>query len=106
MKVAIARALVHDPHTLLLDEPTNGLDIVSVRTLREHLRALRGEGKCLLFSSHVLQEVAALCDRIVVLAQGRVVAIGGQTDLVARAGKGNLEDALIALIGSPEGLAA
>ena len=106
MKVAIARALVHDPQTLLLDEPTNGLDILSVRTLREHLRTLRGEGKCLLFSSHVLQEVATLCDRIVVLAQGRVVAVGTQPELVARAGAGNLEDALIALIGSPEGLAA
>ena len=106
MKVAIARALVHDPHTLLLDEPTNGLDILSVRTLREHLRALRAEGKCLLFSSHVLQEVGALCDRIVVLAHGRIVATGTQAELVARAATGNLEDALIALIGSPEGLAA
>ncbi len=77
-----------------------------MRTLREHLHTLRSEGKCLLFSSHVLQEVAALCDRIVVLARGRVVAVGTQADLVARAGTGNLEDALIALIGSPEGLAA
>ena len=76
------------------------------RTWGEQRLVLRGEGKCLLFSSHVLQEVAALCDRIVVLAQGRVVAIGTQAELVARAGAGNLEDALIALIGSPEGLAA
>ncbi|HET9747760.1 MAG TPA: ATP-binding cassette domain-containing protein [Casimicrobiaceae bacterium] len=106
MKVAIARALVHDPRTILLDEPTNGLDIISVRMLRDELRKLRAQGKCLLFSSHVLQEVAALCDRIVVLAQGRVVAIGTHAELVARAGTGNLEDALITLIGSPEGLAA
>src|SRR5581483_3504319 len=76
MKVAIARALVHDPPTILLDEPTNGLDIMSVRALREQLRGLRALGKCLLFSSHVMQEVAALCDRIVVLAHGRVVAHG------------------------------
>jgi sodium transport system ATP-binding protein len=75
-------------------------------TLRDHLRALRGEGKCLLFSSHVLQEVAALCDRIVVLAHGSVVAVGTEAELVARDGAGNLEDALIALVGSPEGLAA
>ena len=74
MKVAIARALVHDPHTILLDEPTNGLDIMSMRALRELLRALRAKGKCLLFSSHVMQEVAALCDRIVILGAGRVVA--------------------------------
>src|SRR5437762_13564327 len=73
MKVAIARALVHDPAAILLDEPTNGLDIMSVRALREQLRTLRAQGKCLLFSSHVMQEVAALCDRIVILAHGSVV---------------------------------
>jgi len=106
MKVAIARALVHDPATILLDEPTNGLDIMSVRALREQLRALRGEGKCLLFSSHVMQEVAALCDRIVILAQGRVVAAGTATELVAQAGTTSLEDAFVRLIGSGEGLAA
>ena len=106
MKVAIGRALVHDPDTILLDEPTNGLDIMSVRTLRDELRRLRGEGKCLLFSSHVMQEVAALCDRIVVLAHGRVVASGTADEIVARAGTRGLEDAFVALIGSDEGLAA
>jgi sodium transport system ATP-binding protein len=106
MKVAIARALVHDPDTILLDEPTNGLDIMSVRALREQLRMLRGEGKCLLFSSHVMQEVAALCDRIVILAQGRVVAAGTADELVVQAGTRTLEDAFVALIGSGEGLAA
>lgn len=106
MKVAIARALVHDPDTILLDEPTNGLDIMSVRTLRDELRALRAQGKCLLFSSHVMQEVAALCDRIVVLARGRVVASGTASELVARAGTAGLEDAFVKLIGSDEGLAA
>jgi sodium transport system ATP-binding protein len=106
MKVAIARALVHDPHTILLDEPTNGLDVMSVRTLRDALRALRAGGKCLLFSSHVMQEVAALCDRIVVLSHGRVVAQGTAHELVARAGTAGLEDAFVALLGSDEGLAA
>jgi len=106
MKVAIARALVHDPHTILLDEPTNGLDIMSVRTLRDELRALRAAGKCLLFSSHVMQEVAALCDRIVVLSYGRVVAEGTASELIARAGTAGLEDAFVALLGSDEGLAA
>ena len=106
MKVAIARALVHDPHTILLDEPTNGLDIMSVRTLRDELRALRAAGKCLLFSSHVMQEVAALCDRIVVLSHGRVVAEGTASELIARAGTAGLEDAFVALLGSDEGLAA
>ena len=106
MKVAIARALVHDPDTILLDEPTNGLDIMSVRMLRTELRALRAQGKCLLFSSHVMQEVAALCDRIVVLSQGRVVAEGTASELIARAGTSGLEDAFVALLGSDEGIAA
>jgi len=106
MKVAIGRALVHDPDTILLDEPTNGLDIMSVRTLRDELRALRAQGKCLLFSSHVMQEVAALCDRIVVLAHGRVVASGTANELIARAETRGLEDAFVKLIGSTEGLAA
>ncbi|HWD16177.1 MAG TPA: ATP-binding cassette domain-containing protein [Casimicrobiaceae bacterium] len=106
MKVAIARALVHDPRTILLDEPTNGLDIISVRMLRDELRKLRAQGKCLLFSSHVMQEVAALCDRIVVLAHGRVVAHGTATELTTQAATASLEDAFVALLGSDEGLAA
>ena len=106
MKVAIARALVHDPDTILLDEPTNGLDVMSVRTLRSELRRLSAQGKCLLFSSHVMQEVAALCNSIVVLAQGRVVACGTAAELMARAGTAGLEDAFVALLGSDEGIAA
>jgi len=106
MKVAIARALVHDPHTLLLDEPTNGLDIISTRALRDLLRRLRAAGKCLLFSSHVMQEVTALCDRIVILGRGRVVAAGTAAELVAQSGAASLEDAFVALLGTGEGLAA
>jgi sodium transport system ATP-binding protein len=106
MKVAIARALVHDPATILLDEPTNGLDIMSVRALREQLRHLRGEGRCLLFSSHVMQEVAALCDRIVILGAGRVVAAGTAAELIAWSGAATLEDAFVTLLGTGEGLAA
>ena len=106
MKVAIARALIHDPATILLDEPTNGLDIMSVRALREQLRQLRGEGRCLLFSSHVMQEVAALCDRIVILGGGRVIATGTATELIAQSGAATLDDAFVSLLGSGEGLAA
>jgi sodium transport system ATP-binding protein len=106
MKVAIARALVHDPDTIFLDEPTNGLDIMSVRALREQLRGLRDEGRTLLFSSHVMQEVAALCDRIVILAAGQVVAQGTAAELIAQTGAPTLEDAFVGLIGSGEGLAA
>ncbi len=106
MKVAIARALIHDPHTLLLDEPTNGLDIMSTRALRDLLRTLRGAGKCLLFSSHVMQEVSALCDRIVILGRGKVVATGTPAELLRWTGSASLEDAFICLLGSGEGLAA
>jgi sodium transport system ATP-binding protein len=106
MKVAIARALVHDPDTILLDEPTNGLDIMSTRALREMLRGLRAQGKCLLFSSHVMQEVTQLCDRIVILGHGRVIARGTTDELIAQAGAHTLEDAFVRLLGSAEGLAA
>lgn len=106
MKVAIARALVHDPHTVLLDEPTNGLDIMSVRALRDQLRGLRASGKCLLFSSHVMQEVAALCDRVVILTAGKVIAEGTAGDILSWSGAATLEDAFVTLIGSGEGLAA
>ncbi len=106
MKVAIARALVHDPSTILLDEPTNGLDIMSVRALREQLRALRQAGRCLLFSSHVMQEVAALCDRIVILGEGRVIAQGTAAELLSWTGAATLEDAFVTLLGTGEGLAA
>jgi sodium transport system ATP-binding protein len=106
MKVAIARALVHDPQTILLDEPTNGLDIMSIRALRDLLRGLRAEGKCLLFSSHVMQEVSALCDSIVILGRGRVVATGTAAGLLAQSGESSLEEAFVRLLGSGEGLAA
>jgi sodium transport system ATP-binding protein len=106
MKVAIARALVHDPDTILLDEPTNGLDIISVRALRDQLRAQRSQGKCLLFSSHVTQEVAALCDRIVSLVRGQVIAEGLATDVQSWSGESTLEEGFVKLIGSGEGLAA
>jgi sodium transport system ATP-binding protein len=106
MKVAIARALVHDPATILLDEPTNGLDIMSIRSMRELLRGLRQSGKCILFSTHVMQEVAALCDKVVILGHGRVVASGSGAELMRRTGGTSLEDAFVSLLGSGEGLAA
>jgi sodium transport system ATP-binding protein len=105
-KTAIARALVHAPNNVILDEPSNGLDVMTTRGLREFLRRLRGEGRCVIFSSHIMQEVAALCDRIVVLAHGEVKAEGAPDELRARAGEDNLEDAFVRLIGSEEGLHA
>ncbi|WPU55829.1 ATP-binding cassette domain-containing protein [Stenotrophomonas acidaminiphila] len=105
-KTAIARALVHDPKNVILDEPTNGLDVMTTRGLRGFLKELRGEGRCVIFSSHIMQEVAALCDRIVIVAHGRVVAQGRPDELREHAGESNLEDAFVKLIGSEEGLHA
>jgi sodium transport system ATP-binding protein len=105
-KTAIARALVHDPRNVLLDEPTNGLDVMTTRALRRFLAELKAEGRCVLFSSHIMQEVAALCDRIVVIAHGRVVAQGTADELRAQTGRANLEDAFVQVIGSEEGLFA
>jgi sodium transport system ATP-binding protein len=98
-KVALARALVHQPQNILLDEPTNGLDVMSTRTVRDLIRCLRGEGRCVLFSSHVMQEVTALCDRIVVIAKGCVAADGTPDELLAITGQTSLEDAFVSLVG-------
>jgi sodium transport system ATP-binding protein len=106
VKTAIARALVHDPKNVILDEPTNGLDVMATRGLRQFMRRLKDEGRCVLFSSHIMQEVAALCDRIVVIAHGRVVADETPDALRAQTGEANLEDAFVKIIGSEEGLAA
>jgi sodium transport system ATP-binding protein len=106
VKTAIARALVHDPRNVILDEPTNGLDVMATRAMRAFMRRLKDEGRCVLFSSHIMQEVAALCDRIVVIAHGRVVADAAPAALLAETGAATLEDAFVAAIGSEEGLSA
>ncbi|MDQ3289443.1 MAG: ATP-binding cassette domain-containing protein [Pseudomonadota bacterium] len=105
-KTAIARALVHDPRNVILDEPTNGLDVMTTRAMRGFLHHLRDEGRCVIFSSHIMQEVAALCDRIVIIAKGQVVAAGSADELRARYNRDSLEDAFVQAIGSEEGLHA
>ena len=102
IKTALARALVHAPKNLILDEPTNGLDVPSVRKLRSLLVKLRSVGHCILFSSHVMQEVATLCDDVVVIAHGRVVAHGTPEQLRAQAGTEDFEEAFMRLTGEPE----
>ena len=102
VKVAIARALVHDPHHILLDEPTAGLDVMSTRAMRAFIRRLRSSGRCILLSSHLMHEVAELCDRIVVIARGRVVAWGTPAEIQEQTGEKDLEDAFVALVGTEE----
>ncbi|MGI2258680.1 ABC transporter ATP-binding protein [Shewanella sp. GXUN23E] len=106
MKTALAQAIVHRPRNIILDEPTRGLDVMSTRVLRGMLKDLRDQGHCVLFSSHVMQEVAALCDQVIVMAAGKVVAVGSPADLCAQTGHDSLEEAFIQLIGTDEGIAA
>ncbi|MGJ8662365.1 MAG: ABC transporter ATP-binding protein [Marinicella sp.] len=98
VKVAIARALLHDPQNILLDEPTNGLDVMSTRAIREFLREEKAKGKCILFSSHVMQEVSAVCDDITVIDAGAVRAKGTESELLTLSGQNNLEDAFVSLV--------
>jgi sodium transport system ATP-binding protein len=98
IKVAVARALFHDPSNLVLDEPTNGLDVMAIRNVRGILRDLKLQGRCILFSSHVMQEVAALCDRVVILGQGRVLADGPLDALRSRLGAASLEEAFLKVL--------
>ncbi len=105
LKVAIARALVHNPGNILLDEPTNGLDVKSTRAMRQFVRNLRDDGKCVILTSHIMQEVSALCDQIIIISNGISTAQGTPDELLQKTGKDNLEDAFIELIGTDEGLA-
>jgi sodium transport system ATP-binding protein len=106
MKVTLAQALVHQPKNFVLDEPTRGLDVMSTRVLRNYLATFKAKGHCILFSSHVMQEVAALCDRVIIVANGKLAAQGTPQELCDLAGEALLEDAFVKLIGSDEGVAA
>jgi sodium transport system ATP-binding protein len=108
MKTALARALVHDPANIVLDEPTNGLDVLATRALREALRWLRspaGGAKCIVFSTHIMQEVEQLCDEVVIVSKGRSVAHGSVPGLLEQAGESRFEDAFVKLA-FPEEVAA
>lgn len=94
-RVALARSLVHEPQNILLDEPSNGLDVMSTRALREMILQLKSAGKCILFSSHVMQEVAALCDHIVIISNGRVAVKDSPDGIREATGCEDLEEAFV-----------
>lgn len=98
-KVALARALVHRPQTILLDEPTNGLDVMATRGLRDIIRQLAQAGHCIVFSSHIMQEVAALCDEIAIISDGKISLYGTLDHLLQTTGQNSLEDAFVSAIG-------
>jgi sodium transport system ATP-binding protein len=104
IKVALARALIHYPGNVVLDEPTNGLDVMAIRNLREMLLALKRQGRCVLFSSHVMQEVAALCDRVVIIGHGSVLADATLQSIRERSGAASLEEAFLQVLGDAEGV--
>ena len=97
-KIALARALVHDPQNVILDEPSNGLDVMATRSLRELILKLKDSGRCVLFSSHIMQEVAALCDDIVIIAHGQVAMADSAAGIKKKTKCNDLEDAFVAAI--------
>ena len=98
MKVSIARAIVHDPKNVILEEPTNGLDVMTTRAMRTWIRRMKEAGCCVILSSHIMQEVSALCDEIVVIARGKVVATGNVAEFCALTGEEDLEEAFVKLV--------
>ena len=99
MKTALARALIHEPNNVVLDEPTNGLDVMATRALRDIINGRKDAGKCILFSSHIMQEVASLCDDLVIIAGGQVRARGSADEIRNQTGCDDLEDAFVAALG-------
>ena len=97
-KVALARALVHDPRNVILDEPTSGLDVMATRSLRRLILKLKDEGRCVLFSSHIMQEVAFLCDDICIIAHGKVAIDDSIDGIRERTGCDDIEDAFVEAI--------
>jgi len=106
VKVAIARAMVHKPQTVMLDEPSNGLDVMSTRALRRYILGLKTAGHSVVLSTHIMQEVAALCDRVIIIAKGEIAANGTPEELLQQSNCDSLEDAFVHLIGTEEGLLA
>ncbi len=104
-KIVLGRALVHNPRNVLMDEPTNGLDVMAVRETRETIRLFKEQGRCVLFSTHYMDEAERLCDHIAIIVGGKIVVAGSPQALMQQAGKDNLEDAFVALAGGREGLA-
>jgi sodium transport system ATP-binding protein len=98
-KVALGRALIHNPQHLLLDEPTAGLDVISARNVRELIERFRGEGRCVILSTHILGEAERLCDRLAIVDHGRVVAAGAPAELLRQTGQTTLEEAFVHLVG-------
>lgn len=98
-KIVLGRALVHNPNNVIMDEPTNGLDVMAVRHTRDTIREMKAQGRCVLFSTHYMDEAERLCDHIAIIVGGKIVAFGTPQDLMTKTGQSTLEDAFVALAG-------
>ena len=103
-KIVLGRALVHNPPNIIMDEPTNGLDVMAVRDTRETIRSFRDQGRCVLFSTHYMDEAERLCDYIAIIIEGKIAAFGSPKELISQTGKNDLEEAFVALAGTRQGL--
>ncbi|HRQ40239.1 MAG TPA: ATP-binding cassette domain-containing protein [Chloroflexota bacterium] len=98
-KIVLGRALVHNPPNILMDEPTNGLDVMAVRQTRDTIQAMKKQGRCVLFSTHYMDEAERLCDNIAIIVGGQIVAVGSPEQLMQQTGQSRLEDAFVSLAG-------
>lgn len=98
-KVAIARSIVHNPKIMLFDEPTTGLDVTSARIVHEFIETCKNQGKTIIFSSHSMSEVEKLCDRVVIIRKGEIVAQGDIPELKKHFGNDDLEEVFMRLVG-------
>jgi sodium transport system ATP-binding protein len=103
-KIVLSRALVHDPHNIIMDEPTNGLDVMAVRETRDTIQAFKNQGRCVLFSTHYMDEAERLCDHIAIIVAGKMIAFGTPQELISQTGAADLETAFVTLAGGREGL--
>ncbi|MBT3563067.1 MAG: ATP-binding cassette domain-containing protein, partial [Gammaproteobacteria bacterium] len=97
MKVCLARSLIHNPQNIIMDEPTNGLDVMTTRSVRTILQTLKDQNKCILLSSHIMQEISALCDEVIVISEGKVLMQGSLDALLTSTGESDLEEAFMAI---------
>jgi sodium transport system ATP-binding protein len=101
-RVVLGQALVHDPPNVILDEPTAGLDVMSTRNVRALVARFREEGRCVLISTHLMDEAQRMCDRVAIVHRGRLQALGPPADLVAQTGAPSLEEAFVRIVGEEQ----
>ena len=98
-RVSIARCLMHDPKYYILDEPTSGLDIISSKVILDTIKEEKDKGKCILYSTHYMEEAESICDRVVLMNNGKIITIGTPEEIKKKTNTSNLREAFFALTG-------